>query len=506
MRDKRRSVIVTGILLGASLLWCLWWFLRARGYLEDDAFIHLEFARSVAHGEGFAFNGHVVDGDTAPLWVLFLAAAHRFIPDWPGAAKVLAWVSALFAFAGLYAFARRIARKMLDERAAHIFPAAVVLLIAINPYTCYWMFSGMEAVGAAGLACWAVLPATREKPTIISLLLACLFAGLGTVLRPEMVLFAAILLFPIFRQWRGLDHASAAKAGFAIAGLILIAGPPLTWSLYSLHAFGHLLPNTNAAKRAASGDSVLLRLFSVYVAGLPALLAGATAALVGFVRAFFVARPSVDGLVRRCRQAGGDLPLEGWLFVFWALAATVFYVGDHTYVQTRYVLVPAFGLTVVVMAVALRRWPRREVMLYSAPMVAALCVSLAVVAPLIRNKAQNCATGERIAAYIRQQVPADAPVAAYSIGQIAFQSEHPIIDTSGIMRPEAIPHLSLSQGEVTHWAESEGARYYIAGAAPQAGSVPVFSEEMRLVGWTFPSDYRQSSPVSVWRLPAPAQR
>src|ERR1700722_10268505 len=64
------------------------WFIYSYGYIEDDAFIHLEFARSVAEGHGFAFNGMVTNGDTAPLWVLVLVTLHAPGIDWIVSAKL----------------------------------------------------------------------------------------------------------------------------------------------------------------------------------------------------------------------------------------------------------------------------------------------------------------------------------------------------------------------------------------------------------------------------------
>lgn len=61
-------------------VWLVAWFIYGYSYWEDDAFIHLEFARSVAEGRGFAFDGLVTYGDTSPLWVLLLAGAHALIP------------------------------------------------------------------------------------------------------------------------------------------------------------------------------------------------------------------------------------------------------------------------------------------------------------------------------------------------------------------------------------------------------------------------------------------
>src|ERR1700730_3554089 len=81
-QGSRRLLSPTILLLTLSLIWCLLWFIHSWGYWEDDSFIHLEFARSLASGHGFSFNGAVVYGDTSPLWVFLLVAAHLLVPDW----------------------------------------------------------------------------------------------------------------------------------------------------------------------------------------------------------------------------------------------------------------------------------------------------------------------------------------------------------------------------------------------------------------------------------------
>ena len=76
------------LFLALSALWCIVWLIHGWHYWEDDAFIHLEFARSVSRGQGFSFNGHVVNGDTSPLWVYLLVAFHRIIPAYTRPATI----------------------------------------------------------------------------------------------------------------------------------------------------------------------------------------------------------------------------------------------------------------------------------------------------------------------------------------------------------------------------------------------------------------------------------
>jgi hypothetical protein len=499
------------MLLILCLVWCIYWFVHAWHYWEDDAYIHLEFARSVAAGKGFAFIGRVVAGDTSPLWVLLLAGCHVVFHDWMIAGKVLTVLGAIFGFAGMYAFSRRLAAPLLLPD-AKIFPAAMVLLIAVNPYSCYWLFSGMEPIAAAGLACFAVLAATRRRPEAASFLAGCLMAGLAPLLRPEMIFLTGLLALALFAQSRRIRTGSVtSRYAIWIAGLMLIAAPLALWSVYSLHAFGHVVPNTNAAKRAAPGDSVIVRLLSIYAAGFPVIVCGFLGGIALLVLRFSAVRQSLqDAIIFDPQPRSGStdrrvtLPLSGWIFILWAAIATVFYLVDHTYVQTRYILVTAPGLTIVILFLFLQLSRRLERTLCATAYLAAIAVSLITTRPFIANKALNCQNVENLAAYMRTSIPPDAPIATYAIGEVAFLSEHPIIDTGGITRPEAVPFMS-SNDAIVQWARSVGAQYYIASDSPIAGAAAVYTADFPFIGWTFHrSLYATSNPVSLWKLPGSA--
>ena len=56
------------------------WIAGAAGFPLDDSWIHLQFARNLAEGNGFAYNpGVPVAGSTAPLWTLLLAGVARVV-------------------------------------------------------------------------------------------------------------------------------------------------------------------------------------------------------------------------------------------------------------------------------------------------------------------------------------------------------------------------------------------------------------------------------------------
>jgi hypothetical protein len=211
-----------------------------------------------------------------------------------------------------------------------------------------------------------------------------------------------------------------------------------------------------------------------------------------------IAKPSSDP------QTSRGLPLAGWIAVLWPTFTTVFYIANHTYVQTRYILVTAPGLTIVILALALSACERAGQVLYVTALLSAVAISVVAVRPYIRNKAINCQAGKNFALFVRDRIPPDAPVATYSIGEIAFVSQHAIIDTSGITRPDAILYLNDRPEVMLHWARSQGAQYLI-GNQPEPGAVLVYTANEMFVGWTFRTAlYSASSPVELWKLtPSP---
>jgi hypothetical protein len=107
----------------------------------------------------------------------------------------------------------------------------------------------------------------------------------------------------------------------------------------------------------------------------------------------------------------------------------------------------------------------------------------------------------QIATYMREHIPAQSPVAVYAIGEIAFESRHPLVDTGGITDQSVIPYMS-SPTDTLAWAKQHHARYYIASSAPEQGAVPVFTATAPFVGWTLRrSMYATQDSISIYRLP-----
>ena len=479
-------------LLALSTVIVVLWFLAARGYWEDDAYIHLEFARSLAAGRGFSFNGHIVYGDTSPLWVWLLVAFHAVIPDWLAAGKALTACAAVFALSGAFVYARTLVRHALAPQATNLFAATMVLVFVTLPYFGYWAFSGMEALAAAGLACWGAAALATKPITPARLALAALAAGLAPLLRPEMAFFTVLLGLVLLQRWSKMPDRSLSVLA---AALLLACAPGLAWGMYAVRTFGSLLPNTNAAKRAAPGDSVLSRLAHIYGFGFPVVWLGLL---------FIVGYLLWSGLRRRSnpKPLWSALPAGGWLLFVWTAINCIFYVANHTFVQTRYLFVTAPVLTLALLALLANRWPRAYRSLLAFALVYGTWMSVMATRPLVRNKVRIDAIYAELAAQLRA-LPPDAPVATYSIGEAAFLGEHPLVDIGGITRPGAIPYLwDAGDDRRTAWIYTQGAQYEIIDHAPLPGATLLWSHNVPLTGWYFhPGMYGRTEGLQLWKLP-----
>jgi hypothetical protein len=459
------------------------WFVFSYGYVEDDAFIHLEFARSVAEGHGFAFNGLVTNGDTAPLWVLVLVAIHATGLEWIECAKLACTLGLLSTVLAIWHITHDLAGN--GARAQRLSLATVAVTV-LNPYFVHWSFSGMESVTALGLSLWAIRATFLGTPSWRGSLTGAALLGIGPLLRPELLLLAG-LCGPVvlWRYGRLAQTGSAAGRWARLAALAAILALPLAaWCLYAQATFGSPIPNTNLAKRGGPLGEIGSRLASVYAAGFPVTLC-------------------LFPLVAAARFLQGKrAPAAVWILAIWPLLCVAFYLADHTIVQTRYCLLSMPCLSIVTLW--LIEESERPVLL-RATTAAMVLVSLATivvtVVPHVANKKEGVRRFGEIASFLRDHVPQDAPVAVYAIGELAFKSRHPLVDTGGITRPDVIPFMTDRAATVS-WAKRNGARYVISSEAPEPGAVQAFSTSMPFFGWTFNrSRYRTDTPLVVYQLP-----
>lgn len=214
----------------------------------DDAFITFRYVENLVAGRGFVYNrGERVLGTTTPLYTLLLAAEKALLPRarLPALARVTnALAGALSVF--LLAW---IGKHALDLPGLGL---SAGLLWAVSPMAVTFAIGGMETsvyvlLLLAALASYAV---GRSEGSV-------LFCALATLTRPDALLLSVPLLAHMTWQKRQVPWREAA----------LYLGVLLPWVLFAALTFGSPLAHSVVAKSAAyrlGPYSALVRLIQHY--------------------------------------------------------------------------------------------------------------------------------------------------------------------------------------------------------------------------------------------------
>ncbi len=247
--EARRHIAIALIVMLVFVgyyLWCEYTTAGAFGFPLDDAWIHAQFARNLALGNGFSYNpGVSVSGSTAPLWTLVMGTGYLIGGDAVFAAKLL---GVLFLSLSVY-FVYMLVRMISGDSREALFSA---VLVGSLPRLIWASLSGMEVTLAvtlslAGIVAHVLYSTPGDKRQYIS----TVALGLATLARPECaVFFVAAILDRVFSntliRWRELTARSwLLPTAVHIVLFLLIVFPFLLFS----KKFGiGLLPNTAYAK------------------------------------------------------------------------------------------------------------------------------------------------------------------------------------------------------------------------------------------------------------------
>jgi len=444
-RDRRwlSALVLLGALPPLVLLAAeAYLFGDLRGFPLDDSWIHLQFARNLAAGEGLAYDGgRLVAGSTAPLWTLLLAPLFLL----PGPVEV--WTKLL----GLALQAATVgATFVLGRRLGLGRPLAALAatLVAGTDYLLWASISGMEVplfnfLALAGIAAHVgerrADLAGPPRPPVSFLLL-----GLAALARPEGILLPilaaldrvvvgapsglALSRVGVRRALAGLALAAILVAPMALANVVISGSPAPTTLDAKTHGLRGWLPDARHLEKTLG--------FVFDSQPLPVLLAAGGALLL---------------LVRLGTPRDGGLLLGTWA-VGMPLALATLSSGRELLVGNfgRYlypVVPPAVLLGVLALdlldadrlrslAIGRLRFPvvvPLALGLFLLPLVPRLGRAGAV----FLQARQNVEDSDVLAArWLADNVPPDALLGLCDIGVIKYQLPNPIIDLAGIASPE----------------------------------------------------------------------
>ncbi len=186
-------LLFSGIALGQV------YFLR--DVAMGDAFIHFVFARGIAEGQPFFYNGDFSAGSTSPLWSALLA------PFWKIFGIKIIWMVKILAgfFVALSILLTFVASfKVSKNRNLSLITAA---LVATSFVFSFWAAKGMETPFYVCLVLLSFIFYLRilelKKSLTLEIALGILL-GLGILTRPEMWFFSLFIGIPLLMKkgWR----------------------------------------------------------------------------------------------------------------------------------------------------------------------------------------------------------------------------------------------------------------------------------------------------------------
>lgn len=428
-----RIGLAVAMILALALMW------PVRDYLTDDTFIHLQYARSLAAGQGFVFNpGEHVYGSTSPLWVALIADGIALKLDGVWWAKALGAAATLWSV-GLFLQLMRRNLRMPELR------ALATVVWASHAWMLRWSLSGMETPLAVALVLAGFVAFTEGEQWGSRPLRTGALWGLAALTRPEAVFL--LVLWGVFLVIDTDSRDGVRRLFFGALPPVLIYGG---WLLFARFYFGTFWPNTLAAK--AAGGEGLEYYWSTFVRQV-GIIGLTDAVLVGALMAALLFGGS--RLWPKRFQAQRLLP---WV---WISMVPLLYIVRGVPVLSRYLL-PLLPILSWLAWRAVERWwggnnpdpaARRGAAVLGLGLAAlALTQNLFTYNNLVLPQVRSWTAGMHQCLipwgkWFEAHTPAQSVIAARDIGALGYYSRRRVVDLAGLVTPQMVPILQKQSVE-----------------------------------------------------------
>ena len=450
-----------------------------RDYITDDLFIHLQFARNISTGNGFAFNpGQPVYGSSSALWVLLVAFLGLFSQNFLLLSKIL---GILFGVGSLLLFFK-LSGDIIDKLSVSFL---ICVLLAVDPWFSRWAASGMEVPAVAFFVILGIISHRKEiQREFEGFPFSPIIFAIVTWLRPEgVMLFLFALISLLLNAPKGKKTATVLKA----LGIYVVTFLP--WLLYAYFTFGRIIPTTAMVKSGggASLRGILIALFEFgKIYGATYLLMGVLISLA-LLRYLRRGKPGLRRILNFARQ--------NFLILAWVVILPLVYASRGLLAGSRY-LTPSMILILIAGGLGIEYLLSPEGRIRTGrKLIPILIILLLVFEPLLVNAItygnvyQGGVIGYRqaheyIGKWIEANTPESAIIAAWDVGVVAYYSHRRIIDVAGLMDPEILKYEDRIE-----YIKEKGADYLvIQGVVPEellrerpelrGVLVPLFTREM----------------------------
>lgn len=361
-------------------------------FLLDDAYITLGNARAVLEGGDRVYGTSPLIGATSAVHLAMIVLLGLALPL-PLASAVAGTLSVFLYGSGLYAMARSLG--CLGYRLA-----LVVGVGLLGGYQPLHYFNGLETGLAMAAVVWALaLRDSRWLP---------LLCGLMPFIRPELAFLAA----PLFFRYVYTSRAFLWSGALACAAAL----PFAAW--YAVET-GLPWPSTSGAKIAFFAEQfepLDVRLMATAMVLIHSLIL-----------------PLAVGFVRLPRLPAGWCVLI--FVVAWLGVAATTFPGGLSHNNFRYLAPIAAALCFPLADLVASR---RQAGVLAATLAAWMVFSLSASLPLFTPSLEFSREARATAAYVRDELPADAVVLVHDAGHVAWaQPSARLVDVVGLKTPSS---------------------------------------------------------------------
>lgn len=389
-------------------------------YTPDDTYIYLQYAKSIAAGDGFSFNDATpAYGVTGPLWAGIIGVGTALGVDPYVAAKTLDLLFASLAILVLYILAFVILQDKL-------FALIVAWMFSFDAWFVRWTATGLETSLAVLLSLLVIWYAYRKEYGIASFV-----AGVLTLVRPEgALIMLAVAGDIVLHERKGGDRSLRILRAWLTFGAVVGV-----WMVIAVTHFGTIVPNvvTTFLDTPFDGMNYLLGWLSTMN------ILGATQGVVIVTM--------IAGLVWLVRFRGVSILRDEGFILLWAFSVPLFFSVFHIPVGSRD-FVPGIPLFILFAAWGIKRLERSAMLSPQKAMLLVLLlagVSLAqnqyVVQTLVKPHMNNYSLGMEeclrpIAYWLRTNTKEEATVLTPNPGLLRYVSERMVYETTGVMTPQ----------------------------------------------------------------------
>jgi hypothetical protein len=392
----------------------------------------MQYARNIAHGEGYSFNANEPSyGVTSLLWPILITPAYLAGFDGYWFAKLLDLIFFFLSIVIFYKLAGVVSLPVKESTSGNDSIQNVsTAIFALNIWLVRWAFTGMETSLAVFMVLLVFYFVSKEKYPLASLIM-----GVFYLIRPEgIVLFGVYVIYLLYRR---ISYKTI------LMSILLFLIITLPFIIYAKSAFGTVVPNTALGKTTFNfGLNIYLpelkRIFQTL------LFSDALVILLSLVVIIYLIR------MRKIKNYA--------FMIMWIIGLIALYVVTDSDIISRYLLIIIPFFTLIGLQ-SLRLFPSRQMVLLCILFFVILIQTQFIFYRTVKPAADNFTEGTNmclisIGKWFYSNTPLGSKILVNDVGAIGYYSNRYIYDAAALINRDLdlnrnIMHAPLEERQNT---------------------------------------------------------